>query len=328
MLLAAIVSNTFVIDCGHATPPVRTLVLGAYTTPREVYNKAIIPAFQRYWRAQTGQEVQFQTSFLGSGTQARAIVSGFEADVAALSLEDDIDSITQAGLIRYDWRATPHKGMVTRSIVVIAVRPGNPKQIRDWDDLRQVAVLTPDIRTSGGAMWNLGAMYGAVLRGFTRESKNDAGAEKFFQAVLRNVTIMDKGARESIITFERGIGDAAITYENEVLIGRQAGKKYEYIIPRSTILIENPVAVISQYADKHGVRDLAEAFVNYLTASEVQSLFMEYGLRPVNLDRPPEDRFPPVLDIFTIRDLGGWGEVKRRLFEPGALYDRVMSQLR
>lgn len=306
----------------------RTLILGAYTTPREVYGKAIIPSFQKYWRDKTGQEVLFQTSYLGSGAQARAIIGGFEADVAALSLEDDIDNIMRAGLINRNWKANPYQGMVTRSIVVIAVRPGNPKSIKDWDDLRQVKVLTPDIRTSGGAMWNLCALYGAALRGGTKAAKYDAAsAEQLLQDILSNVTVMDKGARESIITFERGIGDAAITYENEVLVSRKAGKKYEYVVPHSTILIENPVAVISKYADKHGNRDLAEAFVNYLTSPEAQQAFMDYGLRPVNTQLNTE-QFPKVVDLFTIRELGGWNNIKQILFEPGALYDRTMAKIK
>lgn len=313
-----------------ASDNTRTLILGAYTTPREAYNKAIIPAFQNYWRKKTGQQVEFQTSYLGSGAQARAIISGFEADVAALSLEDDIDNIAQAGLISSDWKATPYQGMVTRSIVVIAVRPQNPKQIYDWDDLKRVSVLTPDIRTSGGAMWNICALYGAAMRGATSATKQDsASATKLLQDVLHNVTIMDKGARESIINFERGIGDAAITYENEVIIGRKFGKDYEYVIPKATILIENPAAVISEYADKHQTRDLAEAFVHYLTTPEAQQAFMEYGLRPViDLPAPSVEKFKPVQDIFTIRDLGGWAKVKALLFAPGAIYDQVMAVAR
>jgi sulfate transport system substrate-binding protein len=308
------------------------LILGAYTTPREAYGKAILPAFQKHWQAKTGETVQFQESYLGSGAQARAIAGGFEADVAALSLEADVDVIAKAGLITHDWKAGPHQGMVTRSVVVLAVRPGNPKGLKDWDDLGApgLNVLTPNVRTSGGAMWNVCALYGAALRGGTPAPKGDAAAaEKLLGAVLGNVRVMDKGARESILTFEKGVGDAAITYENEVLAGRQAGQGYEYVIPRATILIENPVAVIDKYAEKHGTRDLAEAFVAFLGSPEAQRAFAEYGYRPVHegVAKEVASRFPAVTDLFTIRDLGGWPEVQKTLFAPGALYDRVAGAL-
>jgi sulfate transport system substrate-binding protein len=308
----------------------RTLTLGAYTAPREVYGKAIIPAFQRYWKMKTGQDVRFQESYLGSGAQARAIAGGFEADVAALSLEADLDSIARAGLIQRDWRLGPTQGMVTRSVVVFAVRKGNPKAVRDWNDLarRGLEVLSPNVRTSGGAKWNVCALYGAALRGGTSAPKGNAGAaEILLRNVLRNVTVMDKGARESMINYERGVGDVAITYENEVLVGRRSGQTYEYVVPRSTILIENPVAVVDKYADKHGNRDLAEAFVAFLTKPEAQRAFAEYGLRPVDAGVAKEvaRQFPAVRDLFTIRDLGGWMQVDKSLFGPAGVYERAMA---
>ena len=313
-----------------AAPQARTLTLGAYTTPREAYGKAIIPAFQRYWKKKTGQDVRFQESYLGSGAQARAIVGGFEADVAALSLEADVDTIARAGLIQRDWRAGPTQGMVTRSVVVIAVRKGNPKAVRDWGDLRRkgLEVLTPNVRTSGGAKWNVCALYGAALRGGTGAAKGDAGAaEALLRDVLRNVTVMDKGARESMINFEKGVGDVAITYENEVLVGRKAGETYEYVTPRSTILIENPAAVVDKYADKHGNRDLADAFVAFLSTPEAQRAFADYGLRPVDagVAREVDKRFPAVSDLFTVRDLGGWTQVEKSLFSHSGAYERAMA---
>src|SRR2546426_9949216 len=226
-----------------------TLVLGGYTTPREAYGKAVLPAFKKYWKDKTGQDVEFQESYQGSGAQSRAIIGGFEADIAALSLEGDIDKIAEAGLITHDWKTKPYKGMVSTSIVVIAVRPGNPKGIKDWADLAQpgLNVLTPDPKTSGGAQWNINAIYGAALRGLAGVAKDDkAAAQQFLKSILRNVSIMDKGARESITTFEKGVGDAAITYENEVLVARQFGQTYDYIVPHSSIMIENPVALVDK----------------------------------------------------------------------------------
>src|SRR5688572_22483143 len=170
--------------------------------------------------------------------------------------------------------------MVTTSLVVIGVRPGNPKGVKDWSDLARpgLKVLTPSPKTSGGAMWNIAALYGAVLR----TSKDSAAAQAMLGKVIANVAIMDKGARESMLTFEQGIGDAIITYENEVLTARQAGQKMDYVIPSSTILIENPVAVVNTYVDKRGTSELAEEFVRFLVAPEAQRMFADYGYRPVN----------------------------------------------
>lgn len=301
-----------------------TLVLGGYTTPRELYGKAIIPAFQKYWQDKTGQKVEFQESYQGSGAQARAIVGGFEADVAALSLEADIDTIAKEGLITHDWRSGAHGGMFTRSIVVFAVRKGNPKGIKDWADLAQpgLDILTPDPKTSGGAMWNINALYGAALRGYAGVPKDDpAAAAQFLKAVFANVHIMDKGARESITNFEKGVGDVAITYENEVFVGRQAGKDYEEIVPRSTILIENPVALVDASVDKHGTREVAEAFLQYVSSPEAQRLVVQYGLRPVDESIPSD--FPKVEDLWKIDSLGGWAKVMKDIYGPGGAYANV-----
>ena len=309
-----------------------TLVLAAYTTPREAYARAIIPAFRRHWRERTGREVEFRESYQASGAQARAISAGFEADVAALSLEGDLDRVAEAGLIRHDWRAAPHGGMVSTSVVVLAVRPGNPAGVRDWADLTRpgLSVLTPDPRTSGGAQWNVNAIYGAALRGYAGGPKGDrAAAQQFLKRVLANVSTMDKGARESITTFEKGVGDAAITYENEVLVARQAGRRYDYVIPRSTILIENPAAVVDQYVDKHGVREAAEAFVEFLRSEEAQRAYAQYGLRPVapGVAREFAAHYPPVEDLWGIDYLGGWKRVAADVYGPQGAYTRSFEEL-
>lgn len=307
----------------------RTLTLGAYTTPREAYGKEVIPAFQKFWKEKTGEEVTFQESYTGSGAQARAIIGGFDADIAALSLEADIQQLVKAGLITHDWKAKAKAGMVTRSIVVMAVREGNPKGISTWDDLAKpgVNVLTPNVKTSGGAMWNIAAMYGAATRGKTAAPANDdAAAEKFLGSILTNVSIMDKGARESMVTFERGVGDVAITYENEVLVGKKSGQKYDYVVPPSTILIENPIALIDASVEKHGNRAVAEAFIDFVISKEAQKAFSSYGLRPVDEQVAQEvaSTFPPVTDLFTIQDLGGWPAVTEKLFTDNGLYARAL----
>ncbi len=219
------------------------LILGAYTTPREAYGQ-IIPLFQTYWLEQTGQKVVFEESYLGSGAQSRAVVNGFEADVVALSLEADVNRIQEAGLITHDWKTGAYGGIITTSIVTFAIRQGNPKGIGDWDDLTQsdLEVLTPNPNTSGGAMWNILGVYGAALRGQVDgvPGEDPDAAFEFLCKILGNVSVMDKAARDSILNFEKGIGDLAITYENEVLVGQQNGQTYELVIPTSTILIQNP----------------------------------------------------------------------------------------
>jgi len=223
--------------------------------------------------------------------------------------------------------------MVSTSIVVIAVRPGNPKNIKDWPDLAHpgLNVLTPDPKTSGGAQWNISAIYGAALRGFAGVAKDDkAAAQEFLKSVLRNVSIMDKGARESITTFEKGVGDVAITYENEVLVGRQSGQNYDYVVPHSTILIENPVALVDKYVDKHGAREVAEAFVNFLWTQEAQRGYAKYGLRPVVPTAVAGEvlaQFPPVQDLWKVDYLGGWKKVTDEIYGPKGVYSKTTDEL-
>ncbi len=297
-----------------------------YTTPREAYGKAILPAFSAEWKKTTGQDVTFKESYQGSGAQARAVVEGFEADVVALSLDPDVATIEKAGLITHPWRDGAHGGMVSSSIVVFAVRPGNPRGIKDWADLAKpgIEVLTPNVRTSGGAMWNVAAAYGAATRGHVGLPGQDApAAEGFLGSLLARVKVMDKSGRDSMVTFEKGVGDVAITYENEVVVARQDGQQMDYVVPSSTIRIENPAAVVDVYAKKHGTGKVAAAFVDYLQSAAAQAAFAKYGLRPVEGSAPAE--LPPVSDLFTVRDLGGWSVVQSTLFEKGAMYDRASA---
>jgi sulfate transport system substrate-binding protein len=309
------------------------ITLGAYTTPREAYAK-IIPMFKESWKKQTGQDVTFQESYQGSGAQSRAIVEGFDADVAALALEADINRIKKAGLITHDWKAGPHNGMVSTSIVAFAVRPGNPKGIKDWADLAKpgIEVLTPNPKTSGGAQWNIMGLYGAALRGnVAGVAKGDeTAAQNYLKQVLKNVSVMDKGARESITNFEKGVGDVAITYENEVLVGQHKGEKLELVIPKSSILIENPIALVDSYVDKHGNRKAVEAFIQFLFTPEAQKVFAETGgLRSVdeNVAKETAKSYPAVADLFTIKEFGGWSEVTPKFFGDSGIYSVVSAQV-
>jgi sulfate transport system substrate-binding protein len=301
-----------------------TLVIGAYSAPREAFDEGIIPAFRAAWRQRTGRDVTVRASYLGSGAQTRAISQGFEADVAVLALDSDMDKLVKASLIAKDWRQrTGNDGRIARSLVVVAVRSGNPKAIHDWTDLARpgVDVLTPNPRTSGGAMWNLVAIYGSAAP--------EQGAA-LVGRVLDNVTVMDKAARESLVNFERGIGDAAITYEQEVHVARRAGRRYDYVVPPSTVIIDVPGAVVDRYADAHGRRALAEAFVAFLRGEEGQRLLGEYGFRPVSgpLDRPEDPRFarfPPSGRPFGIDRLGGWSRAAPALFGPKGTLSHVIE---
>jgi sulfate transport system substrate-binding protein len=309
-----------------------TIVLGAYTTPREAYGK-LIPIFKEQWKKQTGQDIAFQESYQGSGAQSRAIAEGFEADSAALSLEADITRIKKAGLISHDWNSGPFKGMVSDSVVAFAVRKGNPKGIKDWADLAKpgIQILTPDPKTSGGAQWNILALYGAAKRGFVQGVPKDdeAAAIQYLKSVLKNVTVMDKGARESITNFEQGVGDVAITYENEVLVGKQSGADYELVIPRSTILIENPIALVDKYVDKHSNRKAVEAFVTFLFTKEAQDIFAQYGLRSVDPEvaKATASQYPAVEDLFKIDYFGGWGEATPKYFGDDGIYTKAVAEV-
>jgi sulfate/thiosulfate transport system substrate-binding protein len=313
-------------------PKPATIILGAYTTPREAYNQ-LIPIFRQQWREQTGQDVIFEESYLGSGAQSRAIIEGFEADVTALSLEADVTRIQQAGLITHDWQDNPTNGMVSDSIVAFAVRKGNPKGINDWADLARpgIQILTPNPKTSGGAMWNMLALYGAALRGYVQgvPANDEAAAFEFLKAVLKNVTVMDKAARESITNFEKGVGDVAITYENEVLVAQMQGEDYDLVIPRSTILIENPIAVIDAHVDKHGNRAVAEAFVQFLLSQPAQEIFAQHGLRSVDpvVAQATADKYPPVEDLFTIEYFGGWDAATPAIFGDDGVFTRALVEV-
>jgi sulfate/thiosulfate-binding protein len=308
------------------TPETPTLTFAAYSTPREVYGK-IISAFQEKWKAENDdQAVIFQESYGGSTSQAQNVINGFEADIVALSLAPDVDAIADAGLITHDWTGTTEGGMVSTSIVVLDVRPGNPEGIKDFDDLAEpgVEVLTPDPISSGGARWNIISAYGSSLRGYAGGQEGDeAAAGELLGGIFSNVTVLDKTARDSIKNFEAGNGDVAITYENEVLTAQDAGLEDEMVIPPSSVLIENPVAVVDENVDKHCVREVAEAFVDFLHTDEVKDMYKETGfLRPVDVNEARKgdgEMFPPVTDVFTVEDFGGWDALNEKLFSDEGL---------
>jgi sulfate/thiosulfate transport system substrate-binding protein len=300
--------------CTPADSPVITLA--AYSNVYDVYGK-LISTFQGDWADKhDGQQVIFSTSFGGSTTQAQNVVNGFPADVVALSLDPDVQSIQDAGLITHDWKADAEKGIVASSAVVFDVRPGNPKNITNWSDLTQpgLQILTPDPAQSGGAKWNIVAAYGASMRGnvpgYAKDSTADA--QKLLTGIFSNVTVMDKSANDSIKNFQAGNGDVAITYEYAVLAAQHSGLEDQMVVPPSTVAIQTPVAVVDKNAEAHCVEDIANAFVEFLHTPDAQSIYDTVGYeRPVDLTKAQagkgvESTFEPITDLFTTDDIGGW----------------------
>ena len=246
------------------------LTLVAYSTPKEAYGE-IIPAFDK---TAQGKGLTFQQSYGASGDQSRAVQSGLPADVVALSLAPDVSKLVKAGLVSSNWDKDRYKGMVTDSVVVLAVRKGNPKHIRDWSDLVKpgVQVITPNPFTSGGARWNVMAAYGAQIKA----GMTPAQALDYLKALFKNVAVQDKSARESLQTFTAGKGDVLISYENEAITAQRKGEKLDYLVPDRTILIENPVAVTTNARNPTKARE----FVDYLRTPAAQRIFQAKGYRP------------------------------------------------
>jgi sulfate/thiosulfate transport system substrate-binding protein len=283
------------------------LTLVAYSTPQEAYKEELVPAFQR---TPEGRGVRIDQSYGASGEQSRAVESGLPADVLALSLEPDITRLEEPGLIDPAWKDDRHDGFVTRSVVVFAVRPGNPKGIRTWEDLLEpgVEVITPNPFTSGGAQWNIMAAYGAQLE----RGRSEREAIEFLRRLFDHVPVQDKSARESLQTFTGGKGDVLLAYENEAITARDKGEELEYVIPDETIRIENPVAVAKESPDPRRAR----AFVGFLRSEPAQRIFARRGYRPVLEEVADPRRFPEPPGLFEIGDVGGWPEVKERFFDP------------
>jgi sulfate/thiosulfate transport system substrate-binding protein len=316
-------------ECTPAEQPVVTFA--AYSTPREVYGK-IISSFQEKWKEEhNDQSIIFQESYGGSTTQAQNVVNGFEADVVALSLGPDVDFIADAGLITEDWTAQADGGMVSTSVVVLDVRPNNPLGIEDFDDVAAsgVEVLTPDPASSGGARWNIVGAYGSAMRGYSGVQKGDeAGAGTLLEGIFGNVIALDKSARDSIKNFESGNGDVAITYENEVETAQDAGLPDEAVYPPSTILIQNPAAVVDVNADKHCVREVADAFVEYLHSDEAKEYYRTVGFlrstdEKVAAKGDKELGLPPIEDLFTVEDFGGWDALDETLFSEQGVFTKA-----
>jgi sulfate/thiosulfate transport system substrate-binding protein len=285
-----------------------SIALVAYSTPRAAYAD-LIPAFQK---TPAGKDTSFQQSYGASGEQARAVEAGLKADVVALSLEPDVTSLVNKGLVPRGWKNDKWGGIVTRSVVVFAVRRGNPKKIRDWSDLVKpgVQVVTPNVQTSGGAKWNIMAAYGAQLR----KKKTHAQAVAYLRNLYKHIVSQDKSAREALQTFLAGRGDVLLAYENEAIFANQNNQEVPYVIPKATIRIENPIAV----AAKSQNTTTANAFLRFLRTVPAQKIFAQNGYRPVVPAAAKGFSFPVRPQLFSIKWLGGWAKVDNRFFNPNS----------
>jgi sulfate/thiosulfate-binding protein len=282
------------------------IALVAYSTPKEAYSE-VIPAFKK---SPEGKDVGFSQSYGASGDQERAVESGLPADVVALSLALDVNKLVKKGLVAEDWDKSKYGGFVTNSVVVFAVRKGNPKNIKTWDDLTKsgVEVLEPNPFTSGGAKWNVMAAYGAQIE----QGKTPAQALDYLKKLFKNVVVQDKSAREALQTFSAGKGDVLLAYENEAITAQQKGEDLEYVVPDQTILIQNPIAVTTDAKDKAK----AQAFVDFTTTPEAQRIFVSKGYRPVVASANDPSKFPNPPGLFEITKFGGWSKVNDEFFDP------------
>jgi sulfate transport system substrate-binding protein len=307
-----------------------TLLNVSYDPTRELY-QAVNQAFAAQWKAKTGQDVTVRQSHGGSGKQARSVIDGLEADVITLALAYDIDEISQkAKLFPTGWQARlPNNSSPYTSTIVFLVRRGNPKKIRDWNDLVRpgISVITPNPKTSGGARWNYLAAWGYALR---QPGGNDAKAKDFVASLYKNVPVLDAGARGSTTTFvERGIGDVLLAWENEALLAiKELGPdKFEVVIPSVSILAEPPVTVVDKFANKHGNAAVAKAYLEFLYTPEGQELAAKHYYRPRNPAAAAKygAQFPKVA-LFTVDEVfGGWAKAQPTHFGDGGLFDQIYA---
>lgn len=300
----------------------------SYDPTRELYAQ-FNELFTEHYRQETGVEVTVNMSHGGSGSQARAIVDGLEADVATLALAGDTARLEKAGLLDSGWEAEfEHNSNPYVSTIVLLVRKGNPENIRDWADLGRdgVSVITPNPKTSGGARWNFLAAWGSV----TQRGGSEDDAKDLLRRIYANVEVLDSGARGSTQTFvEKGIGDVLIAWENEALLTLETSDDFEIVYPARSILAEPAVAVVDSVVDDRGTRDVATAYIEYLYSPEAQEIIAENFYRPSDPSVLAKyaAQYPVFKEPFiTIRDFGGWGAVQAKFFDDGGVFDQIYGQ--
>jgi sulfate/thiosulfate-binding protein len=305
-----------------------TLLNVSYDPTRELYQD-INHAFAKRWEEKTGQKVTINQSHGGSGKQARSILDGLQADVATLALAYDIDALAEKGkLVPKDWQGRlPNNSTPYASTIVFLVRKGNPKGIKDWDDLVKpgVAIIAPNPKTSGGARWNYLAAWGAALK---RNDNDESKARDYVAKFYKNVPVLDTGARGATTTFlQRGIGDVLVGWENEALMALdELGKgKVELVVPKVSILAEPPVSIVDKYADKHGTRAVAQGYLEFLYTPEGQEIIAKRHYRPrVEATAAKYAAQFPKVDLFTIDEVfGGWQKAQAKHFADGGIFDQI-----
>lgn len=306
-----------------------TLLNVSYDPTREFYQD-YNAAFAKHWKSKTGQTIVINQSHGGSGKQARSVQDGLAADVVTLALAVDIDALVGPGLVKADWakrlagNASPYT-----STIVFLVRKGNPKSVKDWDDLVRpgVELISPNPKTSGGARWNYLAAYGYALK---RPGGSDATAREFVKQIFRNVRVLDTGARASTTTFgERGIGDVLISWENEAYLALKelGADRFEIIAPSISILAEPPVAVVDKVVDKRGTRAQATAYLEYLYSSEGQQIAARHFYRPIDKGASAQGPKLAEIKIFTIDEVfGGWAKAQAVHFADGGVFDQIFKR--
>ena len=323
--MTAAIMAALTLGAAHAAEV--SLLNVSYDPTRELYQE-FNNAFGKEWKARTGDDVKIRQSHGGSGKQARAVIDGISADVVTLALASDIEAIAQHGLLPADWQQRlSHNSSPYTSTIVFLVRKGNPKNIKDWNDIIKpgVEVITPNPKTSGGARWNYLAAWGYALK---QPGGSEDSAKQFITQLFRNVPVLDSGARGSTTTFvERGIGDVLLAWENEALLAiKELGPdKVEIVAPSVSILAEPPVAVVDKVVDKRDTREVAEAYLNYLYSDVGQDLAGKHYYRPTSAKAQQKyaDQFPS-LELFSLADVAGtWAEVQKKHFSDDGVFDQI-----
>ena len=329
ILKATVAAALIGASLGAAAQSAISLLNVSYDPTRELYAEYNV-AFARHWKTKTGQDVTIKQSHGGSGKQARAVIDGLEADVITLALAGDMDAIHKNGSwIPADWqKRLPLASSPYTSTIVLVVRQGNPKNIKDWDDLIKpgVSVITPNPKTSGGARWNYLAAWEFAKRKFGSEAR----AKEFVQALYKNVPVLDTGARGASITFaQRGQGDVLLSWENEAyLLEKEFGNKVDFVYPSLSILAQPPVTVVDKNVDRKGTRAAAEEYVKFLYTEEAQDIIGKNFYRPTSAKAQAKyARQLPKLNLFTLEEaFGGWAKADKDHFADGGSFDQIYTK--